>query len=106
MGDVAPREKTPAVAGERALEVQLGPLGGFEVRPTRVFVWGGSERGGRERIVSLGPAPRNLVPDERERQLSAGAVRVRSLGNPVLTIALAGVYAARKLHSTRSSTES
>jgi hypothetical protein len=92
------------VATERSFEVQLGPFGGFEVRPTRVFIWGGSEREGRERIVSLGPAPRNIAADARERELRAGAVRVRSIGNPVLTVALAGAHAARKLRSSRSAT--
>lgn len=105
MGTVERRARTPAKAErERALEVQLGPLGGFEVRPTRVFVWGGSERAGRERILSLGAAPRNLVADEQGRELRAGALRVRSNGNPVLTVALAGVYAARRLRSSRSAT--
>ncbi len=105
MGTVERRASTPAKAeSERALEVQLGPLGGFEVRPTRVFVWGGSEREGRGRILSLGAAPRNLVPNEQGRELRAGALRVRSNGNPVLTVALAGVYVARRLRSPRSVT--
>ena len=82
---------------ERSLEVQLGPLGGFDLRPTRVFVWGGAEREGRERIVPLGSPPRNLRIPRRERELQAGAVHVRSLGNPLMTIALAGVHVARRL---------
>jgi len=86
---------------ERSLELQLGPLGGFDLRPTRVFVWGGAERDGRERILPLGSAPRNLRIPRRERELQAGAVHVRSLGNPLMTIALAGVYAARRLVAER-----
>ena len=82
---------------ERSLEVQLGPLGGFELRPTRFFLWAGEEREGHERVVSLGAAPRNLVVPRRRTEVRAGAVRVRSLGNPLLTVALAGVHAARKL---------
>ncbi len=81
---------------ERSLEVQLGPLGGFDLRPTRVFVWGGAEREG-ERILPLGSAPRNLRIPRREREHELGSVHVRSLGNPLMTIALAGVQAARRL---------
>jgi hypothetical protein len=85
---------------ERSLEVQLGTLGGFEVRPTRFFLWSGEERHGRERVLSLGSAPRSLLIPRRPREMQAGAVRVRSLGNPLMTIALAGVHAARKLRSS------
>jgi hypothetical protein len=35
-----------------------------------------------------------MIP-RRERELLAGAVRVRMLGNPVMTLALAGVHALR-----------
>ncbi len=77
------------------------PLGGFDLRPTRLFLWGGNEREGHERVVSLGSAPRNLRIPRRQRELSAGIVRVRSLGNPVMTVALAGVHAARKIAHER-----
>jgi hypothetical protein len=80
---------------EREFEVQLGALGGFELRPTRLFVWTGGERSGRERVLSLGSAPRSLMIPRRERELRAGTVRIRSLGNPLLTVALAGVHAVR-----------
>jgi hypothetical protein len=90
---------------ERSFEVQLGPLGGIEVRPTRFFLWSGENRDGRERIVSLGSAPRNLLIPRRERELRAGIVRVRSRGNPLMTMALAGVHAAKKLSSERDSGE-
>lgn len=80
---------------EREFEVQVGGLGGFELRPTRIFVWTGGERAGRERVISLGTQPRNLMIPRRERELRAGAVRVRSLGNPLTTLALAGVHAVR-----------
>ena len=86
---------------ERSLEVQLGSLGGFDLRPTRVFVWGGAERAGRERIVPLGSPPRSLRIPRREREHQAGAVHVRSLGNPLMTIALAGVHVARRLVAER-----
>ncbi len=87
---------------ERSLEIQLGRLGGVEVRPTRFFVWSGDERAERERVLSLGRAPRNLLIPRRPRELQAGSVRVRSLGNPLMTIALAGVHAARQLRAQRS----
>ena len=80
---------------ERELEIQLGALGGLEVRPTRIFLWPGDERAGRERIISLGTQPRSLMIPRRERELSAGPVRVRRLGNPVMTIALACVHAVQ-----------
>jgi hypothetical protein len=90
------RESTARVRGrEREFEVQLGSVLGFELRPTRLFLWTGNERAGRERVLSLGSAPRNLMIPRRERELHAGAVRVRSLGNPLMTIALAGVHAVR-----------
>ena len=81
---------------ERSLEIQLGGLGGFEVRPTRFFLWGGEQREGRERVVSLDSPPQNLSLTRRERELRAGSVQVRSLGNPFMTMALAGVHAVRK----------
>ena len=83
------------------MEVQLGPLGGFEVRPTRVFLWGGDRHEGRERIVSFGSPPRNLRVPRREREVEARGVRVRALGNPLMTVALAGVHVARRLAGER-----
>ena len=81
---------------ERSLEIQFGGLGGLEVRPTRFFVWGGEQREGRERLVSFGAPQQNVSLARRERQLRAGSVQVRSLGNPLMTMALAGVHAVRK----------
>ena len=86
---------------ERSVQIQVGRLGGIDVRPTRLFLWGGEEREGRERIVSLGAAPRSLLIPRREREVQAGAVRVRSLGNPLMTVALAGVHVARRLARER-----
>lgn len=92
-----PRETKPArVRGvERSLEVRIGGVGGFELRPTRFFVWAGAEREGNERILPLGSAPRSLTIPRRPRGVEAGPLEVRTLGNPLLTIALAGVHAAR-----------
>lgn len=82
---------------ERSLEIRLGEVGGFELRPTRLFLWSGAEREGGERILSFGRAPRSLDIPRQERELRAGGLALRALGNPLLTIALAGVHAVRKL---------
>ncbi len=98
MGLIEHSQSPERVRGlERSLEVQLGPLGGFELRPTRVFLWAGEERSGRERILPLGSAPRSLLIPRRRHELRAGALRIRSLGNPVMTLTLAGVHVARRL---------
>jgi hypothetical protein len=80
---------------ERSLQVEVKGLGGFELRPTRLFVWGGEERAANERILPLGAAPRSLTIPRRRRERQAGSVELTTLGNPVLTIALAGVHLAR-----------
>ena len=98
MGLIERKEAAVRVRGvERQLEVQLGELGGFDLRPTRLFLWTGDEREGKERVVSLGSAPRSLLIPRKEKEVRAGAVTVRSLGNPLMTVALAGVHAVRKL---------
>jgi hypothetical protein len=97
MGLIERRSGDKVRGRERSLEIQVGRLGGLEIRPTRVFLWSGGEREGRDRVVSLGSAPRNLTLPRRERELRAGSVHVRSLGNPLMTMALAGVHAARKV---------
>jgi len=81
---------------ERALEVTLGSLGGFELRPTRLFVWKGPEREGSERLVPLADRPVGLEHPRRESTVHVGSVAVRSRGNPLLTIALAGAIAFRR----------
>ena len=97
------RERKPArVRGvERSFEVQIGSLGGFDLRPTRFFVWAGEDRKGRERVVPLDSPPRNLRIPRRERRVEVGLVRARTLGNPLMTIALAGVHAAKKVNAER-----
>jgi hypothetical protein len=81
---------------ERAFEVTLGSLGGFEVRPTRLFVWKGPEREESERLVPLADSPVGLEYPRRESTLRVGAVAVRSRGNPLMTIALASAIAFRR----------
>ena len=88
---------------ERGFEVQLGELGGFELRPTRLFLWPGSDREGQARILSLGRAPRNLLLPRRESEYVAGAVRMRSVGNPLMTLALATVHTAKAVRRRGSS---
>ncbi len=86
---------------ERSLQVEVKGLGGFELRPTRLFLWGGEERGTTERILPLGSPPRSLTIPRRRRERQAGAVELTTLGNPVLTIALAGVHAVKALGRRR-----
>ena len=98
----SPETKPARVRGaERSLEVQLGSLGGFDLRPTRFFVWAGLERASNQRVLPLGSAPRSLYIPRRPRERQAGSVQVRTLGNPFLTLALAGVHAARLLRQSR-----
>jgi hypothetical protein len=92
------REERPGeiVGTERAFEVKVGGLGGFELRPTRVFLWSGSERERNERLVALGQRPVGLEYGRRESTVHVGPVAVRSRGNPLMTVALAGAIALRR----------
>lgn len=98
MDDARPPARRSGV--ERSLEVQVGGLGGFELRPTRVFLWGGTERED-QRVVPLGAPPRTLVIPRREREVHAGSVEIRTLGSPLMTVALAGVHAVREFRRAR-----
>lgn len=92
------REEVPGdiVGTERAFEVKVGALGGFEVRPTRVFVWAGAERRATERLMPLAERPVGLEHPRRESVVHLGPVEVRSRGNPLMTVALAGAIAFRR----------
>jgi hypothetical protein len=95
MGLIERRDSPARVRGrERGFEIQLGELGGFELRPTRLFLWPGSDREGQARVLSLGRAPRSLLLPRKESEYRAGALRVRSIGNPLMTLALAAVQTA------------
>ena len=85
------------VGSERAFEIKMGGLGGFELRPTRLFVWKGAERGATEKLVSLADQPVGLEYPRRESTVRMGGVEVRSRGNPLMTLALAGAIAFRRL---------
>ena len=50
-----------------------------------------------ERVLPLGSEPRSLTIPRRPREVHAGAVELRTLGNPIMTMALAGVHVARTL---------
>jgi hypothetical protein len=106
MGLIERRSSPARVRGrERGFEVQLGDLGGFELRPTRLFLWPGSERAEGARIISLGRPPRNLLLPRAENEYRAGAVRVRAVGNPFMTMALAAVQTTRALRRRGSSAQ-
>jgi hypothetical protein len=90
------RHSEEVSGSERALEVRLGTVGGFELRPTRLFVWRGAEREADERIVAFGERPSGLDYPRHETSTRAGSVEVRTLGNPLMTIALAGVIAFKR----------
>jgi hypothetical protein len=96
MGLIERRDSPARVRGrERGFEIQLGELGGFELRPTRFFLWPGSDRDGQSRrVLSLGQPPRSLLLPRKESEYRAGAVRMRSVGNPLMTLALAAVQTA------------
>jgi hypothetical protein len=95
MGLIERRDSPARVRGrERGFEIQLGELGGFELRPTRLFLWPGSDRDGQSRVLSLGQPPRSLLLPRKESEYRAGAVRMRSVGNPLMTLALAAVQTA------------
>lgn len=79
---------------ERSLEVQVGPLFGVEVRPSRIFLWHGYDRTDL-RIVPLETMPRTIVIPRRRRQFRMGTLQVTLLGNPVVTLGQAGIAAAR-----------
>jgi hypothetical protein len=96
MGLIERRHSPARIRGrERGFEIQVGELGGFELRPTRLFLWPGSDRESQARVLSLGRAPRNLLLPRKESEYVAGGVRMRSVGNPLMTLALAAVHTAR-----------
>jgi hypothetical protein len=90
------RRPEEIVGSERAFEVKVGTLGGFELRPTRLFVWKGAERRENERLVALGERPVGLEHSRQESTLRVGSLEVRSRGNPLMTLALAGAIAVRR----------
>jgi hypothetical protein len=97
MGLVERDRRPDEITGvERTLEVKLGSFGGFELRPTRLFLWKGSERAESEKLVAIGERPAALDYERRETTTKAGGVEMRTLGNPLMTIALAGAVAVNR----------
>jgi hypothetical protein len=84
---------------ERQIVLQVGPLVGIDVRPSRMFVWYGSQRAGMERIVSLDRAPRVLRQARPRRYLQLPGLEVSYLGNPAVTLALASGAWYRRLRA-------
>ena len=80
---------------ERAFEVKLGSLGGFELRPTRLFVWRGAVRDD-EKVLPLAERPVGLDESRAESTIRVGSIHVRSRGNPVLTLAITGAIAVKR----------
>ncbi len=104
MGPIERRNSPARVRGrERGFEVQLGELGGFELRPTRLFLWPGSERESQSRVLSLGRPPRNLLLPRTETVYRAGSVQMTSVGNPLMTVALAAVQTVKTIRRRESS---
>jgi hypothetical protein len=97
---MAPLERSvrpkPVAGAERAFEVKLGALGGVEVRPTRVFLWKGDDRHESERLLSLADRPVGLEHERRESTIRVGQLELRSRGNPLMTLAMAGAIALRR----------
>ena len=95
------RQSTELERGvERQIVLQVGPLVGIDVRPSRLFVWYGSERTGAERIVSLDRAPRVLRRARPRRYVQLRGLEVSYLGNPAVTLALASGAWYRRLRAT------
>ncbi|MCB0872232.1 MAG: hypothetical protein KDC36_02510 [Thermoleophilia bacterium] len=84
---------------ERCVEVRIWPVGGVEVRPTRVFLWMGPSRR-LLRVVPLGGVPNPEAKPLREHVYRFGPVSARHLGNPTLTLAASGTRIMGRLMRT------
>jgi hypothetical protein len=97
----AAEHKEVAESGqERRFELQFGRWGGFDLRPSRAFVWFGYDRE-RQRIVSYDRPPRLPRRPRRVRYVRLGALQIGSVGSPLVTLPLWLVAALR--HATGSS---
>lgn len=87
---------------ERQVVLQLGPLLGLDVRPSRLFFWYGPDRTAGERIVSLDKAPRVLRQGRPRRFVRLPGIEVSYLGNPLVTLLLAarGWYGRLRRYSS------
>lgn len=80
---------------ERALAVHT-PLGGGEIRPTRIFLWLGRRGDGGERIYPLGRPPRPVAGALHPRHLDFGSWGLSFLGNPAVTLSQFAYYFLRR----------
>jgi hypothetical protein len=95
-------ERPPRPPQERRVELQLGDVGGVDVRPSRTFVWLGRREPGHEAIVSTGQAPRVPREPSAERSLHLGQVEITYAGNPAVTLPLSAYQVVRGLLKRRS----
>jgi hypothetical protein len=85
---------------ERQVVLQVGPLVGIDLRPSRLFFWYGPDRSAGERIVSLDAAPRVLRQGRPRRYVHLPGVEVSYLGNPMVTMVLSGRSWYRRLRGS------
>lgn len=86
---------------ERQLSLQVSTLLGCDVRPSRIFLWLGAERGEYQWIASLDRRPRVLRFGRPRRHFHVAGVRASYLGNPVVTIGLAAAGWFRHLRRVK-----
>lgn len=87
----------PAVPGERRVAVQVGDLFGFDVRPSRTFVWIGRRVEGEEAVLSLGKAPKVLPVDTPVQSKRVGPAEITYAGSPAYTLPLSLTLTAKHL---------
>ncbi len=95
-------ERPPRPPQERRVELQLGDVGGVDVRPSRTFVWLGRREPGHEAIVSLGTAPRVPREPRPEHTVHLGQVEITYAGNPAVTLPLSAYQTVRGLLRRRA----
>jgi hypothetical protein len=62
-----------------------------------VFVWKGGDRQESERLVPLADRPVGLDHERQESTIRVGQLELRSRGNPLMTLAMAGAIALRRI---------
>jgi len=92
----------PEYAQERQVTVQVGRLGGCDLRPSRLFFWLGRDRDRRQRIVSYGRPPKVLRKPRRRAYVHLGVIEISYLGNPVVTVPLSLSRGLRHLWQRRA----
>ncbi len=92
----------PEYAQERQVTVQIGRLGGFDLRPSRLFFWLGRDRDRRQRIVSYGLPPKVLRKPRRRAYVHLGGIEISYLGNPAVTVPLSLGRGLRHLWQRRA----